>query len=64
MDTSVIAALATSMHQAKTAEDVQLSVLKKALDNNAQSSVQLIQAASPPAPRNPPHLGSRIDTFA
>ena len=64
METSAIAALATNMHQARTAEDIQLAVLKKALDSNAQSGVQLIQAVSQSAPRNPPHLGSQIDTFA
>lgn len=64
MDTSGIAALATGMKQASIAEAVQLSVLKKAMDINAQTGVQLIQAASPVAPANPPHLGSRIDTFA
>jgi hypothetical protein len=64
MDTSAIAALATNMHQARTTEDVQLAVLKKALDSNARSGIQLIQAASQSAPRYPPHLGSLIDTIA
>lgn len=64
MDNSGIAALATGMKQSSTAEAVQLSVLKKAMDINAQTGVQLIQAASHVAPVNPPHLGNRIDTFA
>jgi len=64
MDTSTIAALATNMHQARTMEDVQLAVLKKALDSNTQSGINLIQAASQSAPRNPSHLGSLIDTIA
>ena len=64
MDTSEISALATSMNQARTAETVQLSVLKKSMDINAQNGQQLIQAAARVVPNNPPHLGNRIDTTA
>ena len=62
MDLSAIAATATEMTQARTADAVQVTVLKKAMDIEAQSALQLIQAASPPS--NPPHLGNRVDTQA
>lgn len=64
MDTSGIAALATSLNQSRTAEVVQFSVLKKAMDMSAQNGLQLIQVASQVVPNNPPHLGNRIDTMA
>lgn len=64
MDVTSIAAMATQLSQAKTAGEVQTAVFKKALDINAQSALQLIEAAAPAARANPPHLGNRIDTLA
>lgn len=64
MDVSCIAALATDLTQAKTAQAVQLAVLKQAMDIQAQGAMQLIQAAAQVIPSNPPNLGNRIDTFA
>lgn len=64
MDTSEISSLATGMSQSRTAEAAQMAVLKKARDINIEGSMQLIQAISGVAPKNPPHLGSQIDTFA
>lgn len=64
MDIPEITSLATSLSQARTADAIQMSVMKKAMDINAQGSLQLIQAASNAAPRNPAHLGNRIDTYA
>lgn len=61
MDVSAIANLSTSLSQAKTADAVQVSVLKKALDVNAQGALQLIAAASNIIPVNPPNLGTQID---
>ena len=63
MDAVSIAALATDMSQAKTESAVQLAVLKKAMDVEAQGAMQLIQAAAQVIPNNPPHLGNKIDTF-
>lgn len=60
MDVSTIASVATGMSQAQTAQAVQLAVLKKAMDMEAQSALQLLQAL----PANPPHLGNNIDIFA
>jgi hypothetical protein len=65
MDTLAIAALATEMSQARTANAVQLSVLKKAMDIGAEGAMQLVQAAVQATQSvNPPHLGNSVDTFA
>jgi hypothetical protein len=64
MDVAGIASLATNMSQAKTESAVQIAVLKKALDVQAQGALQLIQVAAQAIPNNPPHLGNKIDTSA
>ena len=66
MDVSVsgIAALATQMSQTRTAEEVQIAVLKKAMELQSQGALQLVQAATQPMSSNPPHLGNIIDTSA
>lgn len=66
MDVTAIASLATSMSQTRTTNDVQMAVLKKAMDIEAQGALQLVQAASQSvaASGNPPHLGNSVDTFA
>jgi hypothetical protein len=43
---------------------VQLAVLKKAMDIQAQGAMQLIQAAAQVIPNNPPNLGNQVDVFA
>lgn len=63
MEVSGIAAAASEMSQARTADAAQLAVLKKAMDIQAQGAMQLIAAAQV-IPNNPPHLGNRIDTRA
>jgi hypothetical protein len=64
MDTASIAAVATDMSQARTEGAVQLAVLKKAMDIQAQGAMQLIQAAAQVIPNNPPNLGNQVDVFA
>lgn len=64
MNISGVNPLAASVSQVDSSNAVQLTVLKKAMDVNAQSALQLIQAASNVIPSNPPHLGNRIDTHA
>jgi len=64
MDVSAIAAAASDMAQAQTADAVQIAVLKKALDIESQNAMQLIQAASQVIYNNPPNLGNQVDTFA
>lgn len=64
MDAVSIAALATDLSQARTDQAVQLAVLKKTMDVQAQGALALVQAAAQVIPNNPPHLGNRVDTFA
>lgn len=64
MDISGIASLSTSLSQAKISDEISLSVLKKAMDIEAQSALQLLQALPQPASSNPPNLGNSINTFA
>lgn len=63
MDVAAIASLATAMSQAETAQAVQIGVLKKALDVQANGALQLLAAAAQVV-NNPPHLGNSVDTFA
>ena len=64
MDVSGVAAAATEMTQAKTANAVQLTVLKKAMDIQAQGAMQLIESASQVISNNPPNLGNKVNSFA
>lgn len=64
MDTANISSMATSLSHSRTAEAVQMAVLKKTMDMDAQSGAQLIQATANAAAKNPPHLGNRIDVYA
>jgi len=64
MDTVSIAALASDMSQVRTENAVQLAVLKKAMDIEAQGAMQLVQAAVEAVPSNPPNLGNQVDVFA
>lgn len=59
MDVGAIASLATQMSQVQTADAVQVAVLKKAMDIQEQSALQLLQAV----PSNPAHLGNNVDQF-
>lgn len=64
MEISDIAGAATQMAQARTADAVQIAMLKKAIDIQAQGAMQLIESASKVIPSNPPHLGNKVNTFA
>ena len=64
MDVSGIASIATDMNQTRTADAVQVAVLKKAMDIQAQGALQLVQSASQVISNNPPNLGNRVDTQA
>ena len=63
MDISGITSVATAASLSKTATDVQVAVLKRAMEIEAQGALQLVQAATTAALGNPPHLGNKIDTF-
>lgn len=68
MDVSSIASASTALTQAQVADAVQTSTLKTAIDMQAASVLQLLQAVPPVAPaqpvENPPHLGNQVNTFA
>lgn len=64
MDTTAIAALVTDMSQARTESAVQMAVLKKSMDLQAQGALQLLQALPQPPATNPIHLGQNVDIFA
>lgn len=64
MDVSQIASLATSLSQAKTDSDIQVAVLKKALDITSTSAMALISTISTPSENLPSHLGQNINTVA
>lgn len=65
MDTVSIAALASDLSQTRVQGAVQLAVLRKAMDIEAQGAMQLVQAAVQAAPpTNPPNLGNGVDVFA
>lgn len=63
MDIANVSSLSTALSQAKTGDAVGTLVLKKALDIQAQSAAQLIQAL-PQAASNPPNLGNSVDVRA
>ena len=63
MDAALIAALATDLSQARTEQVVQLAVLKKSMDVQAQGALALVQSAAQVIPNNPPHLGRNVDTL-
>ena len=64
MDVAAIGSLSTALAGAKTEDAVQTSVLKKALDIQAQSAMQLIEGAAQTGTTNPAHLGNNVDVFA
>lgn len=61
MDVTSIAAAATALSTQRQGDAVQMAVLKKALDSQAQGAMALIEALPPV---NPPHLGQHIDVLA
>lgn len=60
MDISSVGSLSTALSQAQTGDAVSTLVLRKAMDIQAQSALQLLQAV-PQLPSNPPNLGNSID---
>jgi hypothetical protein len=64
MDVNGIANLATSFSESQTANQVQVAVLKKALDAQASSAAQLIQAVPQSTVNLPDHLGKNVNTSA
>ena len=60
MDVSAVSSLSSMLSQAQTGDAVSTLVLKKAMDIEASSALQLLQAV-PQVPSNPPNLGNSID---
>jgi hypothetical protein len=63
MDVGSIGSLSTALGEAKTGDAVAILVMKKALDVQAQTALQLLQAVPQPA-SNPPNLGNGVDVRA
>lgn len=63
MDISSLGSLSSALSQAQTGDAVSTLVLRKAMDIQAQSALQLLQAV-PQLPSNPPHLGNSVDIKA
>lgn len=64
MDAVSLSTLATDLSQTRTEQSVQLAVLKKAMDVDAQGAMLLVEAAAQVIQNNPPYLGNTVDTFA
>lgn len=62
MDVTTAASLSSQVAQMKIGDAVGITVLKKAIDLQAQGALQLLEAI--PQPSNPPHLGNTIDVKA
>ncbi|MCL2525099.1 MAG: YjfB family protein [Betaproteobacteria bacterium] len=55
-----VSSVSSTLSQARTGDAVGILVLKKAIDIQAQSALQLLQAL-PAVASNPSHLGSSVD---
>ncbi len=62
MDISGIARAASAASAAQTGDAIRVSVLKKAIDTQAQGALSLLAAI--PLPSNPSHLGQNVDVYA
>lgn len=64
MDISSVGNISSALSQAKTGDAVGIAVLKKAMDLQAQTASQLIEALPQAGASNPPNLGNGVNTFA
>ncbi|MGP1628917.1 MAG: YjfB family protein [Giesbergeria sp.] len=62
--TNTILQIASANSQAQTAQAIQVTVLKKAIDLQASSAAALLDAVPQPPPVNFGPLGTQLDTFA
>lgn len=60
MDISSVGSVTSALMQSQSGDAVSTSVLKKAIDIQEQSTVQLLQAL-PQVASNPPNLGNSVD---
>ena len=64
MDISSIGSLATEMVSAGNAKTADVAMLKKALEIQEQSAMQLVQAIPQPNPAaNLPNIGQNLDVY-
>ncbi|MCA1326617.1 YjfB family protein [Herbaspirillum sp. alder98] len=63
MDVSQIASLSTSLATAETADAVNITMLKKALDLQSSTMEGLLSALPPTLPANP-NIGRNVNTTA
>ncbi|MEI7612987.1 MAG: YjfB family protein [Betaproteobacteria bacterium] len=64
MNLNSVGSTLSAVSQASTGDAVAISVLKKALEVQAQGAMQLIQALPLPSTNSPAHLGNNVNTFA
>lgn len=64
MDASGIGSLSTALTQSKVNDEISVRLLKKSMEIEAQSALQLVQALPRTSSGNPPHLGQNVDVKA
>ena len=64
MDIAGIGSSSSALSQAKTGDEVAITMLRKTMEIEAQSAAQLIAALPATTTSNPPNLGRGVDTFA
>jgi hypothetical protein len=64
MSINSLGSVPATLSQAPIGDAIAIAVLKKAIDIQAQSAMQLIQALPQAAASNPPNLGNSVNTFA
>lgn len=60
MDVSSVGSLSTALQQAKTGDAVGIAVMRKAMELQERTAMQLLEAL-PQATNNPAHLGQSVD---
>jgi len=64
MDVSSIASAASALQSQRVGDAVGISVMRKALDIEAQGALQLLQALPQPTQALPPNLGNYLNVSA
>jgi Putative motility protein len=64
MSISSVGNTSAALSQAFTGDAVAITMLKKTLEVQSQSALQLLQALPLPTTNSPPNLGNSVNTFA
>lgn len=64
MDVGGVGNVSAALSQSSSGDAVAILVMKKAMEVQAQSAMQLIAAVPAPAAVNPPGVGANVNTFA